>query len=90
MFLISLFQIPAKRIKPTFLGFAICTFDNQCHISKVAVAEKTQVKPNFCLKDNNLECLEFNKCVPITYFDPITRYTYSEISEEEHAARSKE
>ena len=90
MLVIFLFQIPAERIKPTYLGLAICTYDNQCHISKVAVADKTQVKPNFCLKDNNLECLEFTKCVPVTFFDPITRYNYSEISEEEHDARSKE
>jgi hypothetical protein len=73
-----------------FLAVKTQTYNNRDHRSKVLVPEHTKVNmDNFC-NDNNLDRLQFNKCNPMDYFDPVNKYVYLAISPAEHVAKKKE
>jgi len=66
------------------------THGNQDHRSKVLVLEHTNVNMDSFSNDNNLNRLQFDKCNPMDYFDPVNRCVYLSISNEEHEAKKKE
>ena len=66
------------------------THDDRDHRSKMLVPENTIVDMTSFCNDNSLDRLQFGKCNPKDYFDPVGACVYLFISSEEHKARKKE
>ncbi|CAF1059376.1 unnamed protein product [Rotaria sordida] len=82
--------VPNEYTRLMYVKVSVVTHAMQPHESKVIVPAKTKVRMDQLSYDNNLNCLNFDECNPIDYFDPITRQIYLQITPTEHSAQLKE
>jgi hypothetical protein len=73
-----------------YLASNVRTINNQHHLSKVIVPEKTKVNKESFNHENNLNYLEFDECNPMHFFNDTIQIVYMEITSEEHKNGFKE
>ncbi|CAF4456897.1 unnamed protein product [Rotaria sp. Silwood2] len=82
--------VPNEYSQLMYVKISVVTHDMQPHESKVIGPPKIIVRMDQLSHDNNLNCLNFDECNSIDYFDPITRHIYLQITPTEHSAQLKE
>lgn len=73
-----------------YLACETRTILDQRHPLKIVVPAKTTVIEELRSTQNDLNCLNFDKCDPLHAFDPESNTVHMKITEEEHDKQFKE